>query len=1036
VTLSIAELSAQVAKRFPNVEKVGDSVIRFTKDANQKPFAVCYMDVAESLPGTPDALTQYQDRVIGKRYFEDRQSLQWSNYLYFILSNARLASGDARKAKEFIESDRRYARKFVISEDEIDRVLEPPSIVPLPAIQRTNILSVWSNRLVEAGLHRAILSDETLPRRLARIDTATPPSSLKTPKLEPQAHIETPPFISSLQLDRYRDYPLLHFFEFGTVNLIHGPNATGKTSLLEAIELYYCGRNKRNPDKRSEYEITAVLANGHTEKATQKRQLAEFRRRHLQWYGQPEVKTNELYLSFAQFNFLDTDAAVGLSESTAHMDDDLSKLLVGPDTARTWQNIEKVLEELVAQLRNLQPLQSQIESELKDLDKRLSDAASVKHESDALREHIGGMLQSLKWKIPIGDTDKMAARLVAICSELAAKARQAEKISWAASPVTMNGLRQYCRDTEDSIGKAESMISGLEESLASQQSAQISMGRAREAREALEHLRRFFAVGLPERASRRVKLQEFIAAHINLLAGFEERFLQTITKAVTKASVLSCLRAAAIARAAAENEFAVKRQAYSDFTSLREKSVRLRQQLREIAVAILKDGDAIDECPLCHTRFKPGELATHMKEGVDDHFERRGQNLLGQIREQQAILHNAIDSEKALSWLSAFCTNSALRSDVSIAVALAHLHNARKQLAQSHQELDTLTKDLSALEAEGYGIKAYDVLRVGLTQINPNFKPYSIDAIDKALTTAERDVKRASVNQRTEERKYQQLKESLRELLCVKEDDISGFKRARSELSERLAGTQSIYSALFALLKSCPWPATKPIAELRVTADAIRKMAVELRSALGKERFEKATHDQSGKKRDQLAKQLATIQPKIGRYDSARAVLAELTKNHSLTDAMKASLKKNRSAIEAIFARIHAPAEFSGLGSSWTTLVRKSNGTEVSLSEISTGQRTAFGLSAFLAQNSQLGAAPPVVLIDDPIAHVDDLNSLSFLDYLREIAITRRRQIFFATANDKLATLFERKFDFLGQKEFRRFNLARDVQASVAKSLQ
>jgi hypothetical protein len=27
------------------------------------------------------------------------------------------------------------------------------------------------------------------------------------------------------------------------------------------------------------------------------------------------------------------------------------------------------------------------------------------------------------------------------------------------------------------------------------------------------------------------------------------------------------------------------------------------------------------------------------------------------------------------------------------------------------------------------------------------------------------------------------------------------------------------------------------------------------------------------------------------------------------------------------------------------------------------------------------------MLIDDPIAHIDDLNSLSFLDYLREIVI-------------------------------------------------
>jgi len=91
---------------------------------------------------------------------------------------------------------------------------------------------------------------------------------------------------------------------------------------------------------------------------------------------------------------------------------------------------------------------------------------------------------------------------------------------------------------------------------------------------------------------------------------------------------------------------------------------------------------------------------------------------------------------------------------------------------------------------------------------------------------------------------------------------------------------------------------------------------------------------------------------------------------------------------------------------------------------ISTGQRAAFALSVFLAQNAKLKVGPRVILIDDPIAQVDDLNCLSFLDYLREIALTETRQIFFATASNKLANLFERKFDFLGDK-FIRHNLTR-----------
>jgi len=65
-------------------------------------------------------------------------------------------------------------------------------------------------------------------------------------------------------------------------------------------------------------------------------------------------------------------------------------------------------------------------------------------------------------------------------------------------------------------------------------------------------------------------------------------------------------------------------------------------------------------------------------------------------------------------------------------------------------------------------------------------------------------------------------------------------------------------------------------------------------------------------------------------------------------------------------------------------------------------------------------------LIDDPIAHVDDLNSLSFLDYLRELVLMHDRQIYFATASGKLATLFQRKFDFLGEEDFKMIDLSRE----------
>lgn len=154
--------------------------------------------------------------------------------------------------------------------------------------------------------------------------------------------------------------------------------------------------------------------------------------------------------------------------------------------------------------------------------------------------------------------------------------------------------------------------------------------------------------------------------------------------------------------------------------------------------------------------------------------------------------------------------------------------------------------------------------------------------------------------------------------------------------------------------------------------------------------------------------------------------LTKLKKDHSLQDEMNAALLQNRKSIETIFSQIHSPVEFSGLSDKFPLLRRKNNDADAKLTEISTGQRAAYALSIFLAQNSQLASAPPVMLIDDPIAHVDDLNALSFLDYLREVAVRGKRQIFFATANDKLATLIERKFDFLGS-DFKKIALNRGV---------
>ncbi|WP_273836914.1 chromosome segregation protein SMC [Halococcus sp. PRR34] len=90
-------------------------------------------------------------------------------------------------------------------------------------------------------------------------------------------------------------------------------------------------------------------------------------------------------------------------------------------------------------------------------------------------------------------------------------------------------------------------------------------------------------------------------------------------------------------------------------------------------------------------------------------------------------------------------------------------------------------------------------------------------------------------------------------------------------------------------------------------------------------------------------------------------------------------------------------------------VVRRQNGEVVGIDKMSSGQRTALVLAIFVTNNLAHDSAPPLMLLDEPFAHLDDLNTLSFFNLVIELAVRGDRQIMFATANDNLASLLERK---------------------------
>jgi chromosome segregation protein len=195
--------------------------------------------------------------------------------------------------------------------------------------------------------------------------------------------------------------------------------------------------------------------------------------------------------------------------------------------------------------------------------------------------------------------------------------------------------------------------------------------------------------------------------------------------------------------------------------------------------------------------------------------------------------------------------------------------------------------------------------------------------------------------------------------------------------------------------------------------------------------------ESSAEQRD-LPKKIQDWKLKLGKHRNeekalhdAGKVLDDLIQNASLENATRDALDAIGEQINEVFSRIHSPREYEYAGSP-DVLLQTADGHDArTLDEVSTGQRAAFALSIFLARNRTAMAAPPVLLIDDPIAHVDDLNALSFIDYLRDLAVNSGRQIFFATADTRVASLFSKKFSFMGDA-FRTITLVREPQLEAA----
>ena len=497
------------------------------------------------------------------------------------------------------------------------------------------------------------------------------------------------------------------------------------------------------------------------------------------------------------------------------------------------------------------------------------------------------------------------------------------------APVTLNVIENYAQVAESIVQACSPHVKNLMILRDNQRQLIEAVRRDQEAMLLIDELARLIESGVEQRTSELAKQHEIIAAYSSLSAGMDEAILGLISEEDGDFTVDEYRESAINARKHAEGILLKAKREYDDFVKLRDRSLSLAQELRAIAARILEERPS-DECPLCHTKFQPGELVCHMAAGVDQRIEVKAQELLENVHCADAAVTSAGITEKAANQISSLCARMKLPQEAVLTVVLTSLNEARIAQTEARMRMEELESEISAMETDGLSIMRLNEVSASINALGFNFADRSQLMVSSLRSEVQQ---RLSVTRKQMEviaQEYGQLREFVNQAASVIRPSEADPVAAIAEINERLVATRAIYTALKRFLPHFRWEGARPIVEWKLAAAAVSGIASQLQTALEKERIAAKIQSDASRRRDVLQRQENALVGRVNRLDEAQKAFIEIQTKHSLRSMTDSALQSNRKSIENIFAQIHSPAEFKAIGADWT-LIRKYDDTKMSI---------------------------------------------------------------------------------------------------------
>ncbi len=1033
-------------------QEIEDGLMRCVRAGDGKatnPMSVYWIDERGRLPATPEELRDYQRSLFGRDYYELPKSLQLSHYLLWVIDDPESNIAPIpEEQRQLLETDVSYARKLVLTKGGFKGYLDQLRTAFGDTHGPSIPVDTWEQQLETSGLS-GVFEDKARARVIRDIENGLAgPYAIKSGALKKGEKVERKkkdvsvrlPFIQSVRLRNFGLHPKKDSIDLGAVNLISGANGSGKTNVLEAIEFAFCGANLRAPRVVGSGEPDADLlfqgAKKHQRFGNSNQARLDL---DLEWFGGYSRRDSKLEHSFNRYVFFNADSAFALqySDDQEQVEQSISRLALGEEANLVWGRLneyDKALDQARTQHRNRHQSLLQSERSLSVLAKDLlKPIASVPE----LFANACKALVNLKHrdipKIAAEVTIEFADSIVTLTEELQ---EAMSLVAWIPEATLAEIADRLAASIKD-ISEIESLLKAIKEKGNELDECEKAGKSARE-RIALLQRYKIFAQsewGAVNKEIASLERQEIESAQLATLA--KELGAATRLEGHAESLLLSVIRTVESKSARFKEAVRAKKSMIEGMQKRSTERLQLRSDIRALGKSLVELEHDIQSCPICASNFEIGVLRSRLEKAIDNSSEEEGL-LIKHGKELRSMQNESKENDKLLADLRVLEKAAALMELAASKSTVKKILDALRQRDADAigvgARLKALRETLRELTTKGLTETEYQTLVKKFGTVNQTgsddargIQRYFADQIKSANGELEGVIKRSKETERAQEDLERRLRE-LRKTYDSKDVESRDLLKYVREFVRRASQAQKLLTRIAS--ETLKLKRDDKIKDFVLNALVAKDRSRELLTVQEQENKRKAELDKIQKQIETLKREHESLKTVIERVQAALDAIKSIKKHHSLDDLLNSFFSENLKRINVIFQMIHSPKDFEeillhrGSGRKVAMQLKRVDGKVVEVTQISAGQRAALAMAIFFALNEKLLVGPQLVLLDEPVAHIDDLNALAFFDYLREVALSGKRQIAYATANEKMAQLFHRKFEFLGDR-FKQIPLAR-----------